>query len=103
MSRQKKKFKFVKKLKDLTDFHEIQYQISSSVNRNLPELDNFEKILKKFKIWKNLNASIDYGQIQSQSSFMDVIYVFVCSFRTIARIWRKLELPRTVFKEFKIP
>ena len=47
------------------------------MNRNLPELGNFEKILKKFKIWKNLNASIDFGQIQYQSSLMDVIYFCV--------------------------
>ena len=47
------------------------------MNRNLPELDNFENILKKFKIWKNLNASIDFGQIQDQSSLMDVIYLCV--------------------------
>ena len=47
------------------------------MNRNLPELDNFEKILKKFKIWKILNASIDFGQIQYQSSLMDVIYLCV--------------------------
>ena len=47
------------------------------MNRNLPELDNFEKILKKFKISKNLNVSIDFGQIQYQSSSMDVIYLCV--------------------------
>ena len=41
------------------------------------QLDNFEKILKKFKIWKNLNASIDFGQIQYQSSLMNVIYLCV--------------------------
>ena len=44
------------------------------MNRNLSELDNFEKILKKFKI---LNASIDFGQIQYQSSLIDVIYLCV--------------------------
>ena len=49
----------------------------SSINRNSPELDNFEKILKNFKIWKNLNALIDFGQIQYQSSLMDVIYLCV--------------------------
>ena len=41
----------------------------------LPELDNFEKVLKKFQIWKYLNASIDFGQIQYQSSLMGVIYL----------------------------
>ena len=47
------------------------------MNRNLPELDNFEKILKKFKIWKNLNAPIDFGQIQYQSFLIDMIYLYV--------------------------
>ena len=47
------------------------------MNQNLPELDNFEKILNKFKIRKNLNAPIDFGQIQYQSSLMDVIYLCV--------------------------
>ena len=47
------------------------------MNRNLPELDNYEKILKKFKIWQNLNALIDFGQIQYQSSLMGVIYLCV--------------------------
>ena len=68
--------------------------------RALPELDNFEKILKKFKIWKNLNASIDFGQIQYQSSLIDI---FLSSFRRIARILRELELPRSVLKKIKIP
>ena len=47
------------------------------MNRNLTELEDFEKILKKFKIWKNLNALIDFGQIQYQSSLTDVIYLCV--------------------------
>ena len=47
------------------------------MNRNSPELDNVEKILKNFKIGKNLNASMDFGQSQYQSSLMDVIYLCV--------------------------
>ena len=43
----------------------------------MPEVNNFEKILKQFKIWKNLKASIDFGQIQYQSSLIDVIYLCV--------------------------
>ena len=35
--------------------------------------------------------------------FFDGCNIFVCSFRTIARILRKLELPRPFFKKFKIP
>ena len=50
----------------------IYAQNFSSINRNFPELDNFEKILKKFKIWKNLNAWIDIGQIQYPSSLIDI-------------------------------
>ena len=38
---------------------------------------SFSKILKKFKIWKNLNALIDFGQIQYQSSLINIIYLCV--------------------------
>ena len=43
----------------------------------MPELDNFEKILEKLKIWKNFNASIDFGQMQLRNSLCDKIYVCV--------------------------
>ena len=52
-------------------------EISALINRNLLELDNFKKIFKKFKILKNLNASMDFGQIQYQSSLIDRIYLDV--------------------------
>ena len=47
------------------------------MNQNLPELDNFKKILKKLKIWTNLNASMDFGQIQYESSLIDIIFLCV--------------------------
>ena len=34
-------------------------------------------IFKKFKISQNLNPSIDFGQIQYQSSLIDVLYLRV--------------------------
>ena len=58
---------------NITQSYCIYAQNLSSLNRSLPESDNFEKILKKFKISKNLNASIDFGQIQYQSSLIDII------------------------------
>ena len=39
------------------------------------KLDNAERIFKEFKIAKYLNASIDFGQIQYQSSLIDIIYL----------------------------
>ena len=30
-----------------------------------------------FKIWNNLNASIDFGQVQYQSSLIDIIYLCI--------------------------
>ena len=47
------------------------------VHKNSLKLDNFEKILQKFKIWKSSNASIDFGQIQYQRSFIDILYLRV--------------------------
>ena len=38
---------------------------------------DFDKILKKFKIWTNLNALIDFGQIQYQRSVIDMLYLCV--------------------------
>ena len=63
---------------NITQSYCIYAQNLSSLNRGLPESDNFEKILKKFKISKNLNASIDFGQIQYQSSLIDIILCEVC-------------------------
>ena len=60
---------------NITQYQCINTQNFSLINRNLPELENFEKILKKFKIRKHLNASTDFGQIQYQNSLMDVIYL----------------------------
>ena len=59
----------------MTQYYWIYAQNFNSMNLNLPELASFAKILKKFKIWKNLNASIDFGQIQYQSSVIDIIYL----------------------------
>ena len=48
-----------------------------SVLVHLPTKSQLDK--SKFawvrQLWKNLNATIDFGQIQYQSSLMDVIYL----------------------------
>ena len=51
-----------------------KFQVDKS---KLAWVRQFEKILKKFKIWKNLNALIGFGQIRYQSSLMNVIYLCV--------------------------
>ena len=38
-------------------------------------LDSLEQIFKKFKISKNLNALIDFGQIQYQKFSIDILYL----------------------------
>ena len=60
----------------LSIYYCIYAQDFSSINRNLPKLDNFEQILKKFKIWKILNALIDFGQIQYLYKFLDRYNIF---------------------------
>ena len=59
---------------------------------------NSQKIqnLKKFECFNRFRPN-------SIPKFVDECNIFVCSFRTIARILRKLELPRPFFKKFKIP
>ena len=89
------KFKLVWKIKASTDSYKILYKTSlhsfththvhtqmlSLITRSLHKLQNLEKIFKKFKITKNLNASIDFGQIQYQSSSINVSCLF-------AFLWR---------------
>ena len=71
------------------------------VNRNLPELHNFEKFKKKFEI--NKFEGFNRFWPNSISKVLDRYIIFVCSSRTIAQILRKVELPRTFKKKFKIP
>ena len=61
-------------------------------------LVNFQKIqnLKKFKRFSRLWPN-------SISKFLDQYNISVCSLSTIARILRKLELPRPFFKKFNVP
>ena len=58
---------------------------------------NSQKIqnLKKFECFNRLWPN-------SIPKFLDGCNIFVCSFRTIARILRKLDVPRPFFKKFKI-
>ena len=40
----------------ITQYQCIYTRNFSWINRNLPELDNFEKILNKFEIWKKIEC-----------------------------------------------
>ena len=46
---------------------------------------------------------MDFGQIQYQSSSIDICNEFKSSFRTIAIILLKLELPRPFFQNIQNP
>ena len=61
----------------------------------MPELDNFEEILKKFE-------RLNRFQPNSIPKVLNRYIIFVCSFRAITYILRKLELPQTFFKKFQI-
>ena len=66
----KKKFNFKLKgfdrfspklVSNITQYYYIYTLNLNSITRNLTKLDTLEQILKKFKILKNLNASIELG------------------------------------------
>ena len=60
--------------------------------KNSQKVQNVKKCECSNRFWPN-----------SIPEFLDGFHIFVCSFRTIARILRKLELSRPFFKKFKIP
>ena len=69
--------RFSQNLVSNIDQYECIYtQNLSLLNGNLPKLYNLQKILQKFKIWKKLNASIDFGQIQYQSYIIHLSLVW---------------------------
>ena len=79
----------------------LPYSISHGSARSLHKLHNSEKIFKKFNLkeferfhrfWSNLIPKV-----------LDRCIIFVCIFRTVAQILRKLQLPQTFFKKLKIP
>ena len=78
--------------------HSVHLRTKFQLDKSKFALENFEKIqyLKKFecfnRFWPN-----------SIPKFLDRCDIFVCSFRTTARILQKLKLPRLFFKKFKIP
>ena len=59
---------------------------------NLKKIQNLKKFERFNRFWAN-----------SIPKVLDRFIIFVCIFRTIAQILRKLELPQTFFKKFKIP
>ena len=66
----------------------------------LHKLDNLEQILKKIKISKNPNASIDFDKIQYQSSFIVILYFCAVlgrsnhiKVRPTKDIWKKIRNP----------
>ena len=63
-----------------------QFWKNSQKIRNVTRFERFNRF------WPN-----------SIPKFLHGYNIFVCSFRTIARILQKLELPRPFFKKFKIP
>ena len=60
--------------------------------KNSQQIENLKKFERFNRFWPN-----------SIPKFLNRCNIFVCSFRTIGQILRKLELPRRFFKEFKIP
>ena len=60
--------------------------------------ENFQKIenLKKFEHFNRFG-------LNSIPTVLDKYIIFMCNFRTIAEILRKLELPQTFVKKFEIP
>ena len=60
--------------------------------KNSQKIQNLKKFERINRFWPNLIPK-----------FLCGCNIFVCSFRTITRILRKLELPHPFFKKFKIP
>ena len=60
--------------------------------KNSQKIQNLKKFKRFNRFWPN-----------SIPKFLDECYIFVCSFRTIARILRKLELPRPFFQKIQNP
>ena len=62
------------------------------LRKNSQKIQNLKKFERFNRFWPN-----------SIPKFLDGCNTFVCSFRTLARILRKLKLARSIFKKFKIP
>ena len=60
--------------------------------KNSQKIQNLKKFERFNRFWRN-----------SIPKFFDRCNIFVCSFRTIARILRKLELPRPFFQKIQNP
>ena len=74
------------------DLNNSEFAQVAQFREKFQKIQNLKKLERFNRFWPN-----------SIPKFLDGSNIFMCSLRTIARILRKLELPRPFFKKFKIP